>query len=175
MYGGLRTHGGVRPWPTCRTFRRMKLAQSRPFANTFKPGSLTIAPASTKDSYARWRGLTVPTSPPPLVRRDLRLRSSGRVLDTAQEQKPKKDLKCEQQCLELERITGYHFNFRDYVKAALSSSKVVTLGPGEQAQLPQKHLAIIGDALLKLIYFTENFPSKGPSTASGLNAEQRDG
>jgi hypothetical protein len=58
--------------------------------------------------------------------------------------------KTERPVSKLSRITGYTFSDPAYADLVLSDRPDVAKG--------RQHLAIIGDALLKLIYYTANFP-----------------
>ncbi|KAF7194986.1 Ribonuclease 3 [Pseudocercospora fuligena] len=64
----------------------------------------------------------------------------------------------------VEAITKYNFRDDEYLKAALRSGNAPL--HGQPIYRCQQQLAIIGDALLKLIYFTHNFPD---STGGSLN------
>lgn len=70
----------------------------------------------------------------------------------------------QQRRLRVEAVIGYTFRDDEYLKVAISSGKVMF--QGEEIDRCQNQLAIIGDSLLKLIYFTHNFPVAAPSTRS---------
>ncbi|KXT01131.1 hypothetical protein AC578_10895 [Pseudocercospora eumusae] len=65
----------------------------------------------------------------------------------------------------VEVVTGYKFRDDEYLKAALRPGNAPL--HGEPIYRCQQQLAIIGDALLKLIYFTHNFPDSSEGSLNG--------
>ncbi|EME80097.1 uncharacterized protein MYCFIDRAFT_177076 [Pseudocercospora fijiensis CIRAD86] len=64
-----------------------------------------------------------------------------------------------------EAITGYNFRDDEYLKAALRPGNAPL--HGEPIYRCQSQLAIIGDSLLRLAYFTHNFPDTTEGKAAG--------